>query len=183
MSTGYQIVDQFATYYITPTIVDWVDVFSRQVYRDIVLESLKYCIEKKGLLVYGYVIMTNHAHIIVRSENGDLSGIIRDFKKYTAGKILATVANEPESRREWMLHRFSWNASTHTRNANYQVWTHENHAVHVYSKDFFANKLKYTHNNPVRAGWVSYPEEYIYSSAKALLQNLPGQIPLIQWGF
>ena len=183
MSTGYQIVDQFATYYISPTIVDWVDVFSRRVYRDILLESLNFCIEKRGLVVYGYVIMTNHTHMIVRGRDGDLSGIIRDFKKYTAGRILETIANEPESRKEWMLHRFAWNASTHSRNANYQVWTHENHTVHVYASDFFINKLEYIHNNPVRAGWVMYPEEYLYSSAKALLQNIPGQIMLTPWGF
>jgi REP element-mobilizing transposase RayT len=79
MSTGYQIYDQRATYFITCTIVDWVDVFTRNIYRDIVIDSLKFCIEQKGLRVYGYVIMTNHVHMIVASSTGKLSDTIRDF--------------------------------------------------------------------------------------------------------
>jgi hypothetical protein len=49
MITGYQITDQSAIYFVTHTIVDWVDVFTRQRYRDIVIDSLKYCCEHKGL--------------------------------------------------------------------------------------------------------------------------------------
>jgi len=40
MSTGYQINDQEGLYYLTFQIVDWIDIFTRQVYRDIVLVLL-----------------------------------------------------------------------------------------------------------------------------------------------
>ena len=60
MSTGYQIEDQYATHFLTPTIVDWVDVLTRKTYRDIIVDSLDFCIRKKGLVLYGYVVMTNH---------------------------------------------------------------------------------------------------------------------------
>lgn len=75
-------------YFLTFTIVDWVDIFSRKVYRDIVIESLAYCIKAKELKLYAYVIMTNHVHVIVSSGNGKLSDTVRDFKKYTANAIL-----------------------------------------------------------------------------------------------
>ncbi len=181
MSTGYQIYDQYKMHYLTPTIVDWVDVFSRKSYRDIVIESLNHCITEKSLKVYGYVIMTNHIHLIVASSNGTLSNTIRDFKKFTAHAIIEAIKHEPESRREWILHRFEWNAGQHKRNSDNQVWTHENHPIEITSREFFTQKLNYIHQNPVRAGWVEREEDYIYSSAKALYENIPGLLPLSYW--
>ena len=183
MSTGYRIEDQYATHFLTPTIVDWVDVFTRKNYRDIVISSLAYCVKEKGLVVYSYVIMTNHLHLLVRSAPGKLSDTIRDFKKYTAGAILELIRNkaEPESRREWMLHRFEWNAAQNQRSSDSQLWTHENHAEAIISEKFFNQKLKYIHENPVRAGWVEQPEDYVYSSAKTVLLGTPGPIPISDW--
>lgn len=36
-------------YFVTDTVVDWVDIFTRPKYKHIVLESLKYCQQEKGL--------------------------------------------------------------------------------------------------------------------------------------
>lgn len=176
MSTGYQIYDQHGMYFITPTIVDWVDIFTRKSYRDIVVDSLQFCIANKGLKVYGYVIMSNHVHLIVASSTGKLSDTVRDLKKFTANKILETVQHEPESRREWMLHRFKWNAAQHVRNEAHQIWTHENHALEITSKPFFLQKLDYIHQNPVRNGLVTREEDYLYSSA-----HPDNKLPLCQW--
>ena len=49
MSTGYKILDQNALFYLTFQIVDWVDIFTRKIYKDIVIESFVYCMENKGL--------------------------------------------------------------------------------------------------------------------------------------
>lgn len=181
MSTGYQIYDQHGMYFLTFTIVDWVDIFSRKVYRDIVIESLVYCIKAKELKLYAYVIMTNHVHVIVSSGNGKLSDTVRDFKKYTANAILDAISTENESRREWLLHRFEWNAKQHARNSQYQIWTHENHAISIQSHDFFQQKRDYIHLNPVRAGWVEREEDYVYSSANALFNDVPGKLELSYW--
>lgn len=168
MTTGYQIYDQSLPYFVTLTIVDWVDIFTRKAYRDIVMTSLDYCIKNKDLVVFGYVIMSNHVHLILWSKNGKLSDTIRDLKKYTAHQILSTIENDVESRREWILHRFRWNAARHQRNSEHQVWTHENHAVEIRTKRFFDQKLNYIHQNPVRAGLVALAEDYVYSSAYEL---------------
>lgn len=166
MSTGYQIYDQKAVYFVTFTIVDWVDIFSRKTYRDIIIDSLRYCCAEKGLQVFAYVVMTNHVHLIIKSGAAiPLSDIIRDFKKFTARKCLEAIQNEPESRREWLLHRFKYNAAKNQRNSNNQVWTHENHAVEIHSNEFFEQRIRYIHENPVRAGWVNFAEDYVYSSA------------------
>ena len=67
---------------------------------------------------------------------------------------------------DWRLNRFGFNAQKHSRNEHYQLWTHENHAVILYSNDFIQEKLEYLHNNPVRARVVEKPEDYLYSSAR-----------------
>ncbi|TLX72121.1 transposase [Labilibacter sediminis] len=165
MSTGYQIKEQDGVYYLTLQIVEWVDLFSRINYRDIVIENLRYCQQNKGLVLYAYVIMSNHIHMIVQAENNDLSNIIRDFKSYTSKCILKQIVEGTESRREWLLSIFKNAAKKHKRNSHYQVFTHENHAIHLYSDKFIDQKLEYIHDNPVRAGIVKEPEGYIYSSA------------------
>lgn len=166
MSTGYQIKDQAALYYLTFQVVHWADIFTRKLYRDIIIDSLKFCKDNKGLEVYAYVIMSNHIHLLARSANGDLSGTIRDLKRHTSRKITDAIQNNDESRREWLLSLFKSAANSHSRNETYQVWTHENHAEQIFSNDFIEQKIEYIHNNPVKAGWVEKPEDYLYSSAR-----------------
>jgi REP element-mobilizing transposase RayT len=64
------------------------------------------------MVVFGYVIMSNHIHFIVQSKDGKLSDLIRDFKKFTAKTILEKIQSEPESRREWMLERIYFSMAT-----------------------------------------------------------------------
>jgi len=166
MSTGYQIKDQEGLYYLTFQVVDWIDIFTRQIYRDIVIDSFRYAMTNKGFQLFAYVIMSNHIYLIANSEIGKLSNTIGDIKKYTIKRIIDTIKSIPESRKEWLLNRFKYRAKQHSRNNNYQVWTHENHAVYLYSPGFMAEKLEYLHQSTVRAGIVVNPEDYLYSSAR-----------------
>ena len=164
---GYIIHDQQALYFLTFTVVGWIDIFTRQSYRDIVMESFKYCRQKKGLHLHGYVIMSNHEHLIVSVDEGfTVSGFIRDCKKFTSKKITDAIENSgTESRKEWMLHQFKYYASLHTRNETYQLWEHDNHPIELSSPVFIQQKIDYIHQNPVNAGLVYRAEDYIYSSA------------------
>jgi REP element-mobilizing transposase RayT len=118
MTTGYQIRDQAALHYLTIQVVDWIDVFTRQVYCDMVIDSLKYYQDNKGLQLFGYVIMSNHVHLIANSPKGQLSDIFRDFKKFTARTIIENIGSGTESRKDWILNRFQFNAQRHSRNEN-----------------------------------------------------------------
>jgi REP element-mobilizing transposase RayT len=162
---GYVIRDQTLPHFITATVVDWIDVFTRKSYRDSVIDCLGYCIENKGMILYGYVIMSNHIHLIVQSRDGQLSDLIRDFKKFIAKTVLDKIQSEPESRREWMLERFKLATESHSRNKKYQFWQYGNHPEEIYTNKFMWSKLDYIHLNPVRAGIVEKASEYIYSSA------------------
>lgn len=111
MGSAYQIHDQFGLYYFTFQVVGWADIFSRQVYRDIVLDSFSYCRRNKGLQLYAYVVMTNHVHCIMRGKNGGLSDLVRDFKKHTSKFILKEIeTNSTESRKEWLKMIFEYHA-------------------------------------------------------------------------
>tara|TARA_B110000091_G_scaffold6566_1_gene6410 strand:- start:1761 stop:2360 length:600 start_codon:yes stop_codon:yes gene_type:complete len=171
LKEGYIIRDQEKTHFITATVVDWIDAFTRKSYKDVIIDRLAFCIEKKVMLLYGYVIMSNHIHLLVRSKTGKLSDLIRDFKKFTAKNILEKIVNEPESRREWMLERFKKATETHSRNKNYQFWQYGNHAEEIYSHKFMWSKLDYIHLNPVRAGIVEKASNYKYSSASNYVNN------------
>lgn len=162
---GYKIRDQSATHFLTFSIVGWIDIFSRQRYRDLILDSFQFCRREKGLLIGGYVIMTNHIHTIWTASNNNLSDIIRDFKTFTSKEITSSIENELESRREWLLYMFNYHANRTNANDKYKVWTGNNHPEAIYSDKFLRQKLNYIHMNPVRAGLVAEPEDYLYSSA------------------
>ncbi len=176
MGQAYQIQDQSRPYFLTFQIVGWADIFSRKVYRDIILDSLKYCRESKGLILFAYVIMTNHVHAIMQSKDRDLSGLVRDFKKFTSKAILNEVnQNKQESRREWLEMVFRYHAKFNKRAKEMQLWTHQNHAVEISTNDMIDSRVEYIHENPVRAGWVEKAEDYLYSSSR----NYAGLPPLI----
>jgi REP element-mobilizing transposase RayT len=165
MSTGYKISDQSKTYFLTFQIVGWIDLFTRKIYRDIVIDSLKYCQEKKGLNLFAFVIMSNHMHLLAQSRSDNLSGFIRDFKRFTSGEFIDFIENGNESRRDWLRVVFEYHGMLKSKQDN-QIWTHENHAELIYSQKFIDQKINYIHNNPVKSGIVAKPEDYIYSSAR-----------------
>jgi len=172
MGFAYKINDQQGIYFITCTVVEWVDVFSNAIYKDMVIESLKFCQDNKGLLVYGWVIMSNHMHLIVSCKEGfDLSNALRDLKKFTSTTIVDAIgANKRESRRNWLLWLLKKGEAT-------TFWQPGNHPEEIYSMDFFLQKLNYIHLNPVRAHLVYNAADYVYSSAKDMEHN-NGQIKL-----
>ena len=99
MSEGYKIKDQTLPHFVTATVVDWVDFFTIKTYRDIVVACLDFCIKEKAMVLYGHVIMSNHIHMVVQSSDGELSDLLRDFKIFTATKIIEKIKSDPESRR------------------------------------------------------------------------------------
>lgn len=166
----FRIIDPYAMYFITSTAVGWVDVFSRRQCKDIVIDSLKYCQQEKGLLVYAYVIMESHIHLVVAADPGSdgLSAILRDFKKFTSKKIIKWIDDNPkESRRYWMDVVFKYHGKYNHRNQTYQVWQQHNCPKVCELPKFTMQKINYIHNNPVKAGIVDRAVDYKYNSARA----------------
>ena len=111
--------------------------------------------------------MSNHIHILCKVEgNNTLSNVVRDFKTFTSKKIIQTIKDFPESRREWMLDYFQKACEHLKRNQKYKVWQNGYHAEKVYSNKFIKQKINYIHNNPVAEIILEKPEDYIFSSAR-----------------
>ena len=156
-------------YFITTTVVDWIDIFTRPIYKQIILDSLIYCQKEKGLDIYAWVLMSNHLHMVVgvRDDKQTISDILRDFKKYTSKKILASIEENPEeSRKVWMVDRFWFVGNNDRKIKNYKFWQDGNNIEQIYTYEFFLQKVNYIHNNPVKQEIVERPEDYLYSSAR-----------------
>ena len=154
-------------YFVTDTVVDWVDIFTRPAYKHIILDSLTFCQQEKGLIIYAWVLMSNHMHALVGSTGENkVSDIWRDFKKFTSKVIIDTLKKDPqESRQEWMLNRFEYAARNDKKIKHYRFWQEGNDAQEIFLADYYDQKLNYIHNNPVKAELVNCPEDYRYSSA------------------
>ena len=154
-------------YFITLTVVDWIDVFTRQVYCDKIIDSLRFCVEKKGLIVFEYIIMPSHIHMIAQSLEGNLNLILRDFKSFTSKQIIneIKVNHQYESRSKWLLHMFEFNAKYYRQNSEYMFWQKTNHPIELISSYIQHQKTEYIRNNPVEAGLVTDGEFWQYSSA------------------
>ncbi len=164
----YRILDQHGLNFLTLTVVEWIDLFTRKAFADIVIESLRWCQEHKGLEIYGFVLMPSHLHLLARAGSDDeLSAILQSFKSFTASKIIDHLKDttKPESRREWLLNHFAFNARKNKTNSQHQVWQRDNHPIILYSPHVIRQKLNYIHYNPVEAGIVLLAEHYLLSSA------------------
>ena len=175
------------SYYLTLTVVGWVDVFTRQSHKDALIESLRYCIKNKGLNVYAYCLMTNHLHMVVNcNEPFQLKDVIRDFKRHTVKTIIDQIINKPESRREWMLREFAEAGDKNARNKTYKFWKSGNHAIELFTEKFVWEKINYIHNNPVKEKFVKNPQQWLYSSAsnywfgKGLLEEVQCLTPRLK---
>ena len=166
MSRAYKLHKPDGLYFITFATVAWVDVFTRRDYKDIVVDSLRFCQKEKGLLLFAWVIMSNHMHLIARGAEGhDISAIIRDFKKFTSKAIVQWIQEGPESRKDWLLRHMANRASQVKRVKEFKFWEDGNHAILLDTADKWAQRMNYLHNNPVTAGLVREAEDYVFSSA------------------
>ena len=153
-------------YFITFTVVGWIDVFTRSRYSDVILESIAYCQKNKGLEVFEFVIMPSHVHLIVRRLEGNLSDVLRDMKAFTAKKLIKMIEEEQgESRKEWLLYMFGYYAKYTKQNEKYQFWQKTSYPVQLSNHEMYSQKVEYVLLNPVEAGYVAAPEHWQYSSA------------------
>ena len=171
---GYYIGNQYGLYFLTFTIVGWVDVFTRKECKDIIMDSFRYCVENKGLVICAYVIMENHIHLVTRAkeDSSGLSAIVRDFKKFTSNRILDFVMNsKKESRKDWMMMVFKYNAKYNKNNKDFQVWQQHNRPKEMLHPKFIFQKINYIHRNPVVSGVVDSEEDYLHSSARNYIER------------
>jgi putative transposase len=170
MSSKYKVGEDAIPHFVTFSVVGWVDVFSRELYKELLVESLRHCQEHKGMALHAWtpiaIGVTNHVHLILSSNSNKLQDIVRDFKKYTSKQIIKLIQeNNSESRKEWMLNLFSYAGKNNNNNKEYQFWKQDYHPIELNSAEKIKQRLDYLHENPMRSGLVWEPWHYKYSSA------------------
>lgn len=141
----------------------------------IVVDSMNYCIEKKGLEVYVWCLMPSHLHMIASVVSGneqDISEVMRDFKRHTSTALLRGIETEFESRRIWLKSHFTLATGEH------QVWQEGMRPIELYTGKFTRQKVDYIHMNPVVAGIVDEPEHYLLSSARDYMTKRKGLVEI-----
>jgi REP-associated tyrosine transposase len=172
MRSRYRINSEECAHFITATIVEWLPVFTTATCCDILVHSLEYCREQKGLRIYAWVILDNHFHAIVSGPA--LARTVADLKKFTAREILSQLKVEG---REWLLNQLAYFRAAHKRESSHQIWQDGVHPQAIPSDEIMLQKLEYLHNNPVKRGLVASPEHWLYSSAH---EWLPGAAPAMR---
>ena len=153
-------------YFIAFATVNWIDIFIREEYKEIIVDCLKYCQEKKGLEIYAWCLMTSHVHLVIGSKTNTLEEIVRDLKRHTSSGLRKLISNNSkESRKEWIMWMMERAGKKNGNNLEWQFWQQHNKPLIIQDQQMFDSVLEYIHLNPVVEGFVNQPEEWKYSSA------------------
>ena len=165
MRSRYRVDSESGVYFITSTVVDWVPIFINEEMMRILLDSFKYCQRKKGLLIFGFVIMPNHFHMLIGMEEPDrIPSVVRDLKRHTSQEITRCIAASEKQRHLFWLKPF-WGRKNNT------VWQTGYHPILIKSEKWLEEKLEYMHMNPVKRGFVEEPQYWKYSSARNYISD------------
>lgn len=166
----YKIHDAAAPHFLTCTVLNWMPLFARPQAVEIVLDALRYRQERQQWILYGYVVMENHMHMVAQAD--DLATELARFKSFTARKLIDHLK---ACNAERLLEQMAFFRKEHKRDRDYQCWEEGSHPQWIQNEDMLRQKLEYVHHNPVKRGYVDEPVHWRYSSAR----NYAGQTGLI----
>ncbi|MDZ7722876.1 MAG: transposase [candidate division KSB1 bacterium] len=161
MRDRYKILTDEGIYFLTSTIVEWLPVFTKRRYFEIIIDSLNYCMKYKNLELYAYVILDNHLHLVAAAEN--LRSVVASFRKFTSKAIIKQLELDQMT---WLLNQLKFYKKAYKTESRYQVWQEGMHPKYMQSPDMMRQKIEYIHRNPVERGYVQQPEHWVYSSAR-----------------
>jgi putative transposase len=166
MSRKYKFYDKEGLYFVSFAVVYWIDVFTRDSYSNLLIESLDYCQKYKGMEIYAWCIMPSHVHLLFRAKENNPGILLKEFKTFTSKQLQKAIAENPqESRKEWLLWMLERAGSKNSNVKQRQFWQQHNQPIALWSPAVIDQKVNYIHNNPVEAGFVTEPHYWKYSSA------------------
>lgn len=157
----YRIHDTHYPYFMTCSIVGWLPAFTRPSLVDIILDSWRFAQRERGLQLFAYVIMENHLHLIAAAPQ--LGDVMQRFKSYTARQMVDRLHRLGD---RTLLKQMRFHKLAHKTNSDVHVWQEGHHPQEIQNDRTMWQKLGYTHDNPVRRGYVDDPLHWRYSSAR-----------------
>jgi REP element-mobilizing transposase RayT len=166
----YRFAESDGPFFMTCTVVAWMPIFTRSETVNIILDSWRYLQVNRSFVLYGYVILENHLHLVAEAPN--ISNVIGDFKSYTARLIIDHLR---QANAKTVLQQLGYFKASYKTDAVYQLWQEGSHPQAINGDEIMSQKLDYIHNNPVERGYVDMAEHWRYSSARNYL-GMPGLI-------
>jgi len=157
----YKIYEPTHPHFVTCTILHWLPIFTRKESVQIILDCLKFLQEKDELKLYAYVVLENHLHMVVQSN--DLEKSMKSFKQYTAKALLKLLKTENV---KTILEQLQFYKKAHHKATDYQVWEEGYQPKLMQTDEMMISKIKYIHENPVKRGYVDEEVHWRYSSAR-----------------
>jgi len=157
----YKIYEPTHPHFVTCTILHWLPIFTRKESVDIILNSLKFLQKQDNLKLHAYVILENHLHMVLRSD--DLQKSMESFKKFTAREILKLLKKENATT---ILEQLAFYKKAHRKEKSFQVWEEGYQPKLIKSEAILKVKIDYIHHNPVKRGYVDEAMYWRYSSAR-----------------
>lgn len=176
-------IDEHGCYFLTLETVDMVDVFTKPVYKQIVVHTLNHFSDNKGLVVYGWCLMSNRLYLIAQAQRNVLLGDIRKgFKQFTSEKIIEAIHSEPAEKQSWMLQRFEKSTGIFSNQKKLECWKKIKELVQIdcNKPELMAEHLEFIHNAPVKERIVQYPVDYNYSSARDYVDGVSGLVKIVK---
>jgi REP element-mobilizing transposase RayT len=157
----YKIYEPTHPHFVTCTVLHWLPLFTRQESVDIILQCFRYLQQNDNLKLYAYVILENHMHMIVQSN--DIGKSMESFKKYTANELLKLLQKENVT---IILDQLKFYKKAHRVDKAYQIWEEGYHPKLMQTDGVMISKINYIHQNPVKRGYVDEATHWRYSSAR-----------------
>ncbi len=160
MRSRYKIINDDCPHFITCSVIEWLPVFTKKEYFDIIIHALQFSQKQKDLKIHAYVVLDNHLHLIISGNN--LAKAVKEFKSFTAKEIINTLEKNKVT---WLLNQFAFFKKKYKVESNYQVWQEGFHPKMIKDESMLQQKIEYIHYNPVKRGLVKESDHWLYSSA------------------
>ncbi|HUC82523.1 MAG TPA: hypothetical protein VMR70_16570 [Flavisolibacter sp.] len=152
--------------FFTATILRWQHLLTAETYKQIIIDSLAWLTHEDRCIVYGFVIMPNHIHLLWRMSNNH-------GRPEVQGALLRFTAHQFKRRLEEEGSRKLAPYFVAEKDRLFQFWQRDSLVKECWSEPFLLQKLTYIHNNPCQPHWnlAPLPEEYKWSSAHFYLKG------------
>ena len=157
----YKVYEPTHPHFLTCTVLHWLPIFTNQESVQILLNSFTHLQKSDNLIIFSYVILENHLHLVASSD--DINKTMQKFKSYTAYELLKLLE---KNNAKTLLKQFAFHKKAHRKESTYQIWEEGFHPKLIESEEMMSQKIEYIHQNPIKRGYVDRAEHWRYSSAR-----------------
>ena len=156
----FQVSRDSQALYITIVAKDRLPVFQTNTIKDITCRAIDEARNSGGFLLFAYVIMLDHMHLLTNCPNTS-ANVLRYLKGITGRRVIDYLKEKNYQTSLAKLRHEEWK-----RKHSYSLWQQEKNVFSIYSEAMFMQKVNYIHLNPVRAQMVERAIDYRWSSAR-----------------